>query len=107
MLIENGSDEKGPPKRNGRHRWHAVTIAAPANACAVAQACKGKRYLSAEAPLLPLKGCDGGRCDCKYRHYDDRRGEERRQDDKVAAPTARESGNRRVSRGRRAADSSP
>ena len=103
MLIENGTDEKGSPKRNGRHRWHAVTIAAPANACAVAQACKGKRYLSSEAPLLPLKGCDGGRCDCRYRHYDDRREEERRQ---VAAPMAWESANRRVSRGRRTADSS-
>jgi hypothetical protein len=107
VLIDNTSDAKVPassPARQGRHRWHAVTIAAPANACAAALACKGRRFLSSEAPKLPLSGCDGGQCTCKYRHFDDRRAEGRRQADKVAAPAARQQSNRRTTRGRRSSD---
>jgi hypothetical protein len=89
-------------RRVSRHRWHAVTIAAPANACAAAQACKGKRFLSGDAPGLPLVECDAAkRCECKYRHYDDRRGDSRRQGNKGAEQQGREQSNRR---GRRASD---
>jgi hypothetical protein len=92
-------------KRVSRNRWHAVTIAAPANACEAAQACKGKRFLSGDAPWLPLEECDAKRCECKYRHYEDRRGDARRQDEKaVAQQQGREQSNRRASRGRRATD---
>jgi hypothetical protein len=107
VLIETNSkpDTPDPPaaRRGSRHRWHAVTILAPASACAAAQACKGKRLLSTEAPLLPLKGCDAASCACRYRHYDDRRGPPRRED-KVTAAKALEQGNRRRSRGRRESD---
>lgn len=108
MIIETKvGDESSTQLRERRispHRWHAVMIAGPASACAAAQACKGKRFLSREAPRLPLAACDSSRCDCKYRHYVDRRGEARRGEEKVAAPTARTEPNRRVSRGRRATD---
>jgi hypothetical protein len=100
--LEHSVREK--VRRVSRHRWHAVTIAAPANACEAAQACKGKRFLSGDAPLLPLRECDAKRCECRYRHYEDRRGDPRRQDSKVAAPQGREQTNRRASRGRRASD---
>jgi hypothetical protein len=106
VLIETKVDPKESPaprtRRGSRHPWHAVTIAASPNACAAAQACKGKRFLSAEAPWLPLEECDVKRCNCKYRHYPDRRGDSRRQDEKPAA--APEQSNRRISRGRRATD---
>jgi hypothetical protein len=109
VLIEANPDAKVPdpvPARRGsRQPWHAVTIAAPAAACASAQACKGKRYLSTEAPRLPLDGCDARRCNCKYRHFDDRRGGPRRQEEKASAPvTSRDQVNRRARRGRRDVD---
>ena len=39
---------------------------------------KNTRYLSADAPNLPLAGCDKGSCKCRYQYFDDRRKEERR-----------------------------
>ena len=37
------------------------------------------RYLSSEAPLLPLDQCDRpDQCECRYRHYEDRRDGPRR-----------------------------
>ena len=108
MLLETKVEEEistpAKVRRVSRQPWHAVTIAAPASACGAAQACKGKRFLSRDAPRLPLAECDSTRCDCVYRHYDDRRGALRREDEKVAPPAARETTNRRVSRGRRATD---
>lgn len=110
MLIETKFDleeeesARMKVRRVSRNRWHAVTIAAPANACDAAQACKGKRFLSGDAPWLPLKECDAKRCECRYRHYEDRRGDSRRQAKKDAAQQGREQSNRRLSRGRRAID---
>jgi hypothetical protein len=84
--------------------WHAVTIAAPANSCSAAQVHKGKRYLSRDAPRLPLAECDTAACQCKYKHFPDRRDSPRRHDEKGAAPQVRDKNNRRTSRGRRAVD---
>jgi len=78
-------------------------ITGTATACDAAQACKGKRFLSIDAPRLPLAGCDVRRCECKYRHYDDRRAGPRRQDEKSGAPVPSKI-NRRARRGRRAVD---
>jgi hypothetical protein len=78
-------------------------IVAPAKACQAALACKGKRFLSSEAPRLPLKQCDAARCDCRYRHFPDRRGEPRRAEETGAADK-RVHSNRRETRGRRATD---
>lgn len=108
MLLETKIDAKEAPttraRRGCRHPWHAVTIGAPESACAAAQAYKGKRFLSVDAPWLPLEGCDVKQCNCRYRHYDDRRGESRRQDDKPVGAAAPEQTSRRRSRGRRATD---
>jgi len=109
MLIETKVDAEHPvparEQRRSRHRWHAVSIIGPAAACAAAQACKGKRYLSSDAPRLPLKGCDAERCECRYRHFADRRGDPRRENETGAAREARKGNERRSgSRGRRATD---
>jgi hypothetical protein len=37
-----------------------------------------QRFLSNEAPLLPLAGCTEKYCQCRYVHYDDRRDRDRR-----------------------------
>ncbi len=53
--------------------FHAVTLKPCPNACAAVHAITGQRFLSSEAPALPLAGCDQQRCDCTYGHWSDRR----------------------------------
>ena len=53
--------------------FHAVSIKHAADACAAARDLSGKRFLSAEAPTLPLPDCDAGNCDCRFVHHGDRR----------------------------------
>lgn len=71
-------------RQPGRHGaaaptlYHAVTISPCRGACSRARALWNIRYLSKEAPRLPLSGCDARPCHCRYLHYDDRRTEERR-----------------------------
>ncbi|WP_037427845.1 hypothetical protein [Shewanella colwelliana] len=67
---------------SGIHPFHSVEIVDDSGLCKNAQALKGKRYLSHEAPTLPLAGCSGQDCECRYIHHEDRRNqhEERRLD---------------------------
>jgi len=64
--------------------WHAVSIATGsmvtgACPCKAAVALQGQRFLSAEAPKLPLRGCSNPKgCQCSYRHHADRRNDPRR-----------------------------
>ena len=84
--------------------YRAVEIRCPEDACEAAKAERGKRYLSSDAPTLPLSACDKGhRCACRYRHHEDRRGKE---DRRSAGPSAtgRLDKERRNKRGRRAED---
>lgn len=37
-----------------------------------------RRFLWSEAPLLPLPNCTSEHCRCRYAHYQDRRGRDRR-----------------------------
>jgi hypothetical protein len=53
--------------------FHAVTIAPGYKACGAAKALRNQRFLSREAPPLPLKDCGSPECECRYEHYDDRR----------------------------------
>jgi hypothetical protein len=41
--------------------------------CSCVKKQEGTRYLSQSAPHLPLSGCDCKKCDCRYKHYEDRR----------------------------------
>lgn len=54
-------------------RYHAVAIQFPEHACAAAKALAGERFLASEPPPLPLPDCDAKRCECNFKHYDDRR----------------------------------
>ena len=59
--------------------YHAVAIRCGKTPCQAAQDNQSERYLSAEAPLLPLDQCDRpDQCECRYQHYEDRRGRPRR-----------------------------
>lgn len=55
--------------------WHAVTIQPGPKCCKAVEARLGQRFLSKDAPPLPLKDCTESACRCRYRHYDDRRHE--------------------------------
>ena len=86
--------------------YKGIGIVCEDDACAAAKALRGKRYLVAEAPHVPLSDCDKN-CQCRYEHYPDRRNPEgdRRSNFGMASDlhgsTAQE---RRVKRGRRKSD---
>lgn len=55
------------------HPFHAVSIAPVENCCPAVESIKSQRFLSEEAPSLPLDKCSAVACQCKYIHYADRR----------------------------------
>lgn len=59
----------------------AVTLAPGPDACEAVLSFGRKRFLSGDAPILPLTDCGSSSCTCKYVHYEDRRdvSEDRRQ----------------------------
>ncbi|MCL1040372.1 MULTISPECIES: hypothetical protein [Shewanella] len=69
-------------KHNTIHPYHCVEIVSDEGLCKNAEKLKGKRFLSDDAPPLPLAGCTKADCSCRYRHHEDRRGqtEDRRLD---------------------------
>jgi hypothetical protein len=61
--------------------YRAVTLRHSATCCRSARALDGKRFLSTNAPGLPLANCSSpGLCRCKYETLNDRR------DDSQPAP---------------------
>ena len=76
------------------------------DACEAVRAIAGKRYLSAEAPLLPLKDCDRSACcKCRYHHRPDRRDGPRRASEGVIPTSAPQNETeRRARKGRRSDD---
>lgn len=86
--------------------YRAVEIRCTANSCEAAKALSGQRHLCREAPLLPLVSCDRpDRCECQYRHFDDRRAGSRRTSDATGVHQVRNGAEeRRQMHGRRAED---
>ena len=59
--------------------YHAVSLKFPRDACAAAKKLEGQRFLSTEAPKLPLPECNSINCECRFLHHKDRRsGKDRR-----------------------------
>jgi hypothetical protein len=90
------------------HPYHAVSIHTGSTACLQAKALKQKRFLSGEAPQLPLAECTARKCHCVYQHHPDRRSGNG--DRRAIGSTARGmlgghgDGERRLTRGRREID---
>ncbi len=86
--------------------YHAVCIVPGPRACATARALSERRFLSREAPPLPLKVCNSPECTCRYEHYDDRRKSPRRARDLGVSIDGYEGDERRLrpKRGRRKSD---
>jgi hypothetical protein len=84
--------------------FHAVAIMPRMSSCKQAREKSGVRFLSREAPPLPLPGCPWPeKCPCRFEKFPDRRQEERRD---IASSGRWYPGNdrRRMPRGRRATD---
>lgn len=60
------------PSQTEHNKYHAVTVAPGLISCTLAAQLVGRRFLSADAPPLPLPGCVT-RCRCRYIHHADRR----------------------------------
>lgn len=71
--IGRRTSKPSPSADSLEKSYPGVAIKLCANACKAAEKLENIRYLSGEAPLLPLPGCDKLKCACKYVHYDDRR----------------------------------
>lgn len=74
----SGPTGTAPAKRGPPRGYHGVALKPCLNACDAVQAIAGQRFLSSEAPALPLAGCDQTLCKCTYGHYSDRRDKEDR-----------------------------
>lgn len=68
------------PPKTPVSRFHAVSIKLSDYPCAAARELAGRRFLSSEAPKLPLPDCsNAAACACRFVHHKDRRtGKDRR-----------------------------
>ena len=81
--------------------FHGVEIESPGECCEAIHALVADRYLSGEAPTLPVAGCDQpGRCACRYKKFTDRRTDLRRESD-VGLPVRAQPHDKRDGLGRR------
>jgi len=63
--------ERGEPQLNP---YSAVSIVVCENACNAVRKYREKRFLTGEAPLLPIRNCTKYEtCNCKYQRHSDRR----------------------------------
>jgi hypothetical protein len=107
--MDKKSSNNHPKGKAAAHRstpWHAVSVVTGRWCCDAARSFIGTRFLSREAPRLPLAQCSAAEaCSCSYRHHPDRRTTPRRKDEAMGirrmAPVPNE---RRGDRGRRADD---
>ncbi len=81
----------------------AVEIRVSGGACLPARSLKGQRFLSREAPALPLPDCTAAQCTCKFTKWSDRRSESRRLEHGGLSASIFLANNRRTKRERRRA----
>ncbi len=78
FIRRRQSKETAAVKPRGRaptskKSYHAVSIKFEPRACMAAKSMEGQRFLSGEAPRLPLPECDVTECQCHFAHHEDRR----------------------------------
>lgn len=94
-------------KKMSHGEFHCVEAHAHHDCCAAVEALEGLRFLPADAPTLPLEGCDQAHCLCDYVHHEDRRAGSRRTDFGFQHQTYGQHGeeeHRTTKRGRRKGD---
>lgn len=114
--FSRGKDKDPSPSRTGGAKpasaYSGVEIISSNGCCEAVRALAGKRFLSSQVPLFPLRDCDRPQCECSYRRYADRRNGLRRAADhgfSISSTMVQEKGERRQSSvpGRRAKDYNP
>ncbi len=105
-LLGRKEERTPPPQPAAKPRSYAAVSVRPSakGACRAAKLVTGQRFLTDQAPKLPLEDCDSARCDCRYIHYSDRRQEQRRDIDVGISSRFFFGEERRQSAGRRATD---
>ncbi|MGH8496310.1 MAG: hypothetical protein ACREVN_09260 [Gammaproteobacteria bacterium] len=77
--LRTGPRHPSGARRSTPHSpYRSVSVSTGLNACRAAETIREQRFLPADAPRLPLRGCDEKRCTCRYEHHADRRAEDRR-----------------------------
>ena len=66
------------PGNTAQKKFHCVEIRKGPHACKAVQELGVTRYLSDEAPRLPVAGCTAAQCTCSFVHHEDRREDDRR-----------------------------
>jgi hypothetical protein len=84
--------------------YHAVSILTGRCPCSAALHLSAVRFLSSEAPRLPLENCNAPVCECRYQHHKDRRSSDRRRPDVWSSGRSWVGKDRRASHGRRKDD---
>ncbi|MBK6289224.1 MAG: hypothetical protein IPJ33_06385 [Gammaproteobacteria bacterium] len=67
--------------RRASNEFHAVSVVCGKEACEGVRRLSQKRFLSKDAPQLPLSYCSSKSCNCRYVHFADRRGGEERREE--------------------------
>ena len=99
------SQPAAPVAPKPKVKWHAVSVSSEAGSCFPARLLKGQRFLSTEAPLLPLADCtQPASCNCVYKKYNDRRGGLRRSREISGMQGPAPGQEQRATRGRRKRD---
>ena len=86
-------------------RFSAVSVVPGPRCCLAVRGLTHRRFLSAEAPRLPIPECNAAHCECRYKHHADRRAKVQRKRDRDGMAPPYTAGERRsISRGRRESD---
>lgn len=75
-VVKKSTTEANPSNEPPPYR--CVVIKTGSQTCEAVRALGSKPILLAEAPLLPLTGCQVRKCQCKFTRHDDRRMVDRR-----------------------------
>lgn len=104
MVFKRKTGEKRAPAGTLSNIFHGISIEPGPKACEAVRQIAGRRFLSEEAPRLPLDECPCMQdCRCVYRHYPDRRTDVRRDAD-MGLPYRQVPGDKRAGAGRRITD---
>ena len=86
---------------NVAYAYRAVSVYSRTDCCEASARLESQKFLAAHAPTLPLGGCtQAAHCRCRYKHYQDRRQDVRRDADH-GLPGQYVANNRRYRRDRR------
>lgn len=103
-MFRRKTEAKRSPISTLNNLFHGIAIEPGEDACEAVRRLAGRRFLSEDAPRLPLDECQCVQdCHCVYRHFSDRRTEVRRDAD-MGLPLRHVPGDKRLGVGRRITD---